>query len=161
MYLAPIVNLEHKFEVRVFVVPQLQQILAREGALPSWTRVGRFAGSRAASNPAVALLEMALLDRELRATNTSIDTLWPVHFDTPLQATVSLIDDVTFDVHPSTARVRARKLRRVGLLSRGDIAQVLSWRAVPKEALDLPPHLRRGRFERFATRVDHDGPLWV
>ena len=95
-------------EVRVFVVPQLQQILAREGALPSWTRVGRFAGSRAASNPAVALLEMALLDRELRAMNTSIDTLWPVHFDTPLQTTVSLIDDVTFDVHPSTARVRAK-----------------------------------------------------
>ena len=95
-------------EVRVFVFPQLQQILAREGALPSWTRVGRFAGSRAASNPAVALLEMALLDRELRATNATIDALWPVRFDTPLQTTVSLIDDGTFDVASSTARVRAK-----------------------------------------------------
>ena len=95
-------------EVRVFVLPQLQQILAREGALPSWTRVGRFAGSRAASNPAVALLEMALLDRELRATNTTIEALWPARFDTPLQTTVSLIDDVAVDVDRSTARVRAK-----------------------------------------------------
>ena len=39
-------------EVQVFVVPQLQQILENEGGLPSWTRVARFAGSRAASNPA-------------------------------------------------------------------------------------------------------------
>jgi O-succinylbenzoate synthase len=95
-------------ELRVFVVPQLEQILEREGGLPSWTRVGRFAGSRAASNPAVALLEMALLDRELRATDSTIETLWPVRYDTPLQTTVSLIDEVAFSVDPSTARVRAK-----------------------------------------------------
>ena len=52
-------------ELRVFVVPQLQQILEREGDVPSWTRIARFAGPRAASNPAVALVEMAILDREL------------------------------------------------------------------------------------------------
>jgi o-succinylbenzoate synthase len=95
-------------EVRVFVVPQLQQILSREGAVPSWTRVARFAGPRAASNPAVALLEMALLDRELRATNSSIEALWPVRYDTPLQATVSLIDDAVVAIDPSTKRVRAK-----------------------------------------------------
>jgi O-succinylbenzoate synthase len=95
-------------EVRVFVLPQLQQILEREGDLPSWTRVARFAGSRAASNPAVALLEMALLDRELRVAGSSIDSLWPVHFDTPRQSTVSLIDDGEWQVEPGVARVRAK-----------------------------------------------------
>ena len=95
-------------EVRVFVVPQLQQVFEREGELPSWTRVARFAGPRAASNPAVALLEMALLDHELRSTNSTIDTLWPVRFDTPLQATISLIDDTGFVVDPAAARVRAK-----------------------------------------------------
>jgi o-succinylbenzoate synthase len=95
-------------EVRVFVVPQLQQIVEREGGLPSWTRVGRFAGSRAASNPAVALLEMALLDRELRLAHATIDSIWPSTFDTPLQVTVSLIDETAFAVDPSAVRVRAK-----------------------------------------------------
>jgi L-alanine-DL-glutamate epimerase-like enolase superfamily enzyme len=95
-------------EVRVFVVPQLQHILEREGDVPSWTRVARFAGSRAASNPAVALLEMALLDRELRRDRHAIDSLWPARFDTPLQATVSLIDDGEWHVAADVARVRAK-----------------------------------------------------
>jgi L-alanine-DL-glutamate epimerase-like enolase superfamily enzyme len=113
-------------EVRIFVLPQLEQILAREGDLPSWTRVARFAGSRAASNPAVALLEMALLDRELRVGEATIDSLWPETFDTPLQSTVSLIDDGEWSVEPEAARVRAKvsagavsatSLRRLGELS--------------------------------------------
>jgi L-alanine-DL-glutamate epimerase-like enolase superfamily enzyme len=95
-------------ELRVFVVPQLQQILDREGDVPSWTRVARFAGSRAAANPAVALTEMALLDRELRLTRQSIADLWPAVFDTPLQATVSLLDDSEWDVGTDVARVRAK-----------------------------------------------------
>jgi O-succinylbenzoate synthase len=95
-------------EIRVFVVPQLVQILEREGELPAWTRVGRLAGPRPASNPAVALLEMALLDRELRSANVTIDTLWPVRYDTPLQRTVSLIDDVAYDIDPSALRLRAK-----------------------------------------------------
>jgi L-alanine-DL-glutamate epimerase-like enolase superfamily enzyme len=111
-------------EVRIFVLPQLQQILEREGDLPSWTRVARFAGSRAASNPAVALLEMALLDRELRARRTSVDALWPKRFDTPLLATISLIDEEAWSIEPGTARVRAKispaldssSLRRLGEL---------------------------------------------
>jgi O-succinylbenzoate synthase len=95
-------------EVRIFVLPQLQQILEREGDLPSWTRVARLAGSRAASNPAVALLEMALLDRELRLGRSTIASMWPKSFDTPLQSTVSLIDDGEWNVAPDTARVRAK-----------------------------------------------------
>jgi L-alanine-DL-glutamate epimerase-like enolase superfamily enzyme len=95
-------------ELRIFVVPQLQQILEREGDLPSWTRVARFAGSRAASNPAVAIVEMALLERELRLARTTIDSLWPVTFDTPVQATISLIDEGAYDLGPAVARVRAK-----------------------------------------------------
>lgn len=114
-------------EVHVFVVPQLRQILEREGAVPSWTRVGRFAGSRAASNPAVALVEMALLARELAATKTTSETLWPAHYDTPLQQTVSLLDDVTFTLDPATTRVRAKvsaaPLSASALHLLGEIAQ--------------------------------------
>jgi L-alanine-DL-glutamate epimerase-like enolase superfamily enzyme len=95
-------------ELRVFVVPQLQQILEREGDVPSWTRVARFAGPRPASNPAVALVEMAILDRELRRTRQSATSLWPAQFDTPIIATVSLLDDAEWNVGPDVARVRAK-----------------------------------------------------
>lgn len=95
-------------ELRIFVVPQLQQILEREGDLPSWTRVARFAGSRAASNPAVAVVEMALLERELRHARTAIDSLWPLRFDTPSQATISLIDESDVELDRDVARVRAK-----------------------------------------------------
>jgi L-alanine-DL-glutamate epimerase-like enolase superfamily enzyme len=95
-------------ELRIFVLPQLRQIIEREGAAPSWTRVARFAGSRAASNPAVALLEMALLDRELRAEERSIASLWPPRYDTPLQSTVSLLDDDEWSVVVDVARVRVK-----------------------------------------------------
>lgn len=113
-------------EVRVFIVPQLQQILEREGDLPSWTRVARFAGSRAASSPAVALLEMALLERELSGDRRAIDSLWPATCHTPLQATVSLIDEVEWRVDADVTRVRAKisaaplssgALRRLGQLA--------------------------------------------
>ena len=95
-------------EVRVFVLPQLRQIVEREGDLPSWTRVARFAGSRTASNTAVALLEMALLERELRSSHRRIDALWPQLCVTPLQATVSLLDDDIWHVGPDVERVRAK-----------------------------------------------------
>ncbi len=95
-------------ELRVFVVPQLAQILEREGDVPSWTRVARFAGSRPASSPAVALVEMAILDRELRRTGQRASSLWPARFDTPHQATVSLLDDTEWSISPDVARVRAK-----------------------------------------------------
>jgi O-succinylbenzoate synthase len=95
-------------ELRVFVVAQLAQILEREGDVPSWTRVARFAGPRPASSPAIALVEMAILDRELRCTRQDASSLWPARFDTPLQATVSLLDDAEWSVGAHVTRVRAK-----------------------------------------------------
>jgi O-succinylbenzoate synthase len=96
-------------ELDGFVLSQLQAAVEREGALPSWTRIARFAGSRASSAPAVTLVEMALLDRELRTQGRSISELWPGHYDTPLQATASLLDDETaWIVDASVARLRVK-----------------------------------------------------
>ncbi len=95
-------------ELRIFVLPQLRHILTREGTAPSWTRVARFAGARAASQPAVALVEMALLDRELRAASRALTSLWPPQYDTPLQSTVSLLDDDEWSLAPQVARVRVK-----------------------------------------------------
>jgi O-succinylbenzoate synthase len=95
-------------ELRVFVLPQLQAIIEREGDVPTWTRVARMAGPRPASNPAVALVEMSVLDRELRSERTTIRSRWPSRVATPPLATVSLIDDVAWNVANDAARVRAK-----------------------------------------------------
>lgn len=95
-------------EVRTFVLPLLDQVVAREGDLPSWSRVARFAGSRPASNPAVALVEMALLERELRLTAQSIAQRWATLFATPRQSTVSLLAPDEWHVAKGVARVRAK-----------------------------------------------------
>ena len=95
-------------EVTTFVLPQLRQIVAREGSLPSWSRVARFAGPRPASNPAVALVEMALLEREMRESGTSIEGLWTPAYETPMQATVSLVDDEEWIVDDDVARLRVK-----------------------------------------------------
>jgi L-alanine-DL-glutamate epimerase-like enolase superfamily enzyme len=90
------------------VLLQVQGAFEREGGLPSWTRIARFAGSRPGSSPAVCLVEMALLDRELRAQGRSILSLWPAVFDTPVQSTVSLLDDEEWVVDPGVARLRVK-----------------------------------------------------
>ncbi len=95
-------------ELDGYVLSQLQSALEREGALPSWTRLARFAGSRAASAPAVALIEMALLDRELRSEGRSINDVWPQRFDTPVQGTVSLLDDEPWNIADEWVRVRVK-----------------------------------------------------
>jgi len=95
-------------EVLERVVPQVTDALAREGDLPSWTRLARFAGSRPASNPAVALFEMALLERELRGNGRRITTLWPAMFETPLQRGVSLLDDAPIEVGDDVVRLRVK-----------------------------------------------------
>ena len=51
---------------------------------------------------------MALLDRELRVRDATIDALWPARFDTPLQSTVSLIDDGEWTID-DRRRARARQ----------------------------------------------------
>ncbi len=87
----------------------LAGVAAREGALPSWSRVVRLSAATPASNVATALVEMAVLDRELRATSRSLGELWTPRFDTPRQATFSLLDDGTaWVVADSLQRVRVK-----------------------------------------------------
>ena len=96
-------------ELRAVALPQVLEVTAREGAPPSWTRVARFAGSRAASPFAVALVEMALLDRELRASRVDVTSLWTRRFLTPSQATVSLLDlDGPWIIDAAAQRVRVK-----------------------------------------------------
>jgi O-succinylbenzoate synthase len=91
------------------VLLQIQGAFEREGGLPSWTRIARFAGSRPGSSPAVCLVEMAFLDRELRSQARSVLSLWPKTFDTPVQSTVSLVGgDDQWVVDPAVARVRVK-----------------------------------------------------
>jgi O-succinylbenzoate synthase len=95
-------------ELVTFTLPQVLATFINEGAPPSWTRLARFAGPRSASQFAVALVEMALLDRELRADDLDIAALWPRHFRTPVQSTVSLLDlDGEWEVE-GVARVRVK-----------------------------------------------------
>jgi len=95
-------------ELTTFVMAQLVEIVKREGGLPSWSRVARFAGPRDASNPAVALVEMALLDREMRLNATSIEQLWTPIYETPVQATASLISDAPWVIDEGVSRLRVK-----------------------------------------------------
>ena len=74
------------------VMPRLMRVIAREHEPPAWARATSLVGERPASRVAGALVEMALLDHELRAHDSDLATLWPAQFATPLQATVSMID---------------------------------------------------------------------
>jgi o-succinylbenzoate synthase len=95
-------------EVCSFVAPLVRDVAQREGALPDWTRVARFAGSRPASPVATALVEMAILDRELRATGRAPGDLWAREHATAVQATVSLLDETDWVVNPDVARLRVK-----------------------------------------------------
>lgn len=90
------------------VIPRLRDMSKHEGALPSWSRLGRLAGPRRASNPALALVEMALLERELRVAGRTLQDLWPPMVATPLQVSASLIGDDPWHVSPDAARVRVK-----------------------------------------------------
>jgi L-alanine-DL-glutamate epimerase-like enolase superfamily enzyme len=95
-------------EVLERVVPQLVTAVTREGDLPSWTRMARFGASRPSSNPAVALVEMALLERELRARHLRIESLWPPIFETPRQYGVSLLERGSWHIAEDAVRVRVK-----------------------------------------------------
>jgi O-succinylbenzoate synthase len=110
-------------ELREVTVPQLLSVVSRESAAPSWTRIARFAAARPASNVAVALVEMALLDWELRSSDRDVTSLWPKNFDTPTLATVSLIDvDEPWELDASAVRLRAKT--SPGALSREALDRV-------------------------------------
>jgi O-succinylbenzoate synthase len=87
---------------------QLAEVVAREGLLPHWERASRFSAATPASNVATALVEMALLDRELRVSAMTIDELWPERIPTPTQVTVSLLTDDDWIVDESVARIRVK-----------------------------------------------------
>jgi L-alanine-DL-glutamate epimerase-like enolase superfamily enzyme len=88
---------------------QLEDLVSREGALPLWSRVARLGNETPPRRVASALVEMAVLDRELRSGARRVEELWPARFDTPLQSTVSLLDEETpWHVDPASQRVRAK-----------------------------------------------------
>ena len=95
-------------ELRDVVLPQLRAIRSREGALPSWTRVSRFHAPREASASALALVEMALLHRELVLQGRRLDELWPSQSTLRLQRSVSLVDESSWPSLSGVARVRAK-----------------------------------------------------
>ena len=95
-------------ELREVVVPRLIRVVAREHELPRWARATGLVGERPASRVAGALLEMALMDRELRARDSDLAALWPAQFATPSQATVSMIELNTPWSVGTAARVRVK-----------------------------------------------------
>ncbi len=74
------------------VAERLGGIVAREAALPAWSRVGQLAGPRPASRVAWALVEMALLDLHLRSTGEARPAGWHDGGPVPALATISLLD---------------------------------------------------------------------
>ncbi|MDE3081920.1 MAG: hypothetical protein KGJ39_00710 [Acidobacteriota bacterium] len=95
-------------ELREVVVPRLMRVVAREHEPPAWPRATSLVGERPASRFAGALLEMALMDRELRARESDLATLWPAQFATPIQATVSIVDGDGPWAIGDVARVRVK-----------------------------------------------------
>jgi len=95
-------------EIKNFTLRQFIETAQREAQSPNWARVTHFAGSRPASYPASALLEMALLDLHLRGRSSTVESHWPERFTTPNQVTVSLLDDAPWTPLDDAAQVRAK-----------------------------------------------------
>ena len=95
-------------ELRDFALPQFQEVCAREGAIPSWSRVARFAGPRSSSFFAVALIEMTVLDFELRKQELRVSQIWPATYVTPIMSTVSILDDEDWNLHEVSQRIRVK-----------------------------------------------------
>jgi o-succinylbenzoate synthase len=90
------------------VLPRLMRVVGREHEPPAWARATSLVGERPESRFAGALLEMALMDRELRARDSDLATLWPAQFATPIQSTVSMINLATPWSVGDAARVRVK-----------------------------------------------------
>ncbi|MGH3733619.1 MAG: enolase C-terminal domain-like protein [Acidimicrobiales bacterium] len=87
---------------------RLEQVVAREGALPPWSRTASLGAATPRDNVAYALVEMALLDRELRRDGEVITQLWTCASVTPVQRTVSILDDAPWLVGDDVARLRVK-----------------------------------------------------
>lgn len=86
---------------------RVRRWVASEGA-PPWWRVGTVVDGTPAARAAAALVEMALLDRELRASDRSLAELWPARHEVRTTATVSLLSSDPWRVAAGVARVRAK-----------------------------------------------------
>ena len=95
-------------ELNEFAIPQFQEVCSREGAIPSWTRITRFAGPRSSSYFAVALLEMAVLDYELRKQEQKISDIWSATYPTPMISTVSILDTEEWGISDGAQRIRVK-----------------------------------------------------
>lgn len=108
------------------LVERLHEVLEREGALPEWVRAARLTDARPSSNAAAALVEMALVDREMRRDARRVEEWWIARYDTPSQATVSLLDDSPWRVE-GAGRIRVKSapgaVSRAGLDRLGALAQ--------------------------------------
>ena len=89
------------------VVPRLLDIVRREGALPEWSRASALVAGRDSAHFAASVVEMALVDHELRRRGEELASWWPPRWDTPAQATVSLLDDEEWETAGAT-RVRVK-----------------------------------------------------
>ena len=115
-------------------ITKLSEVVSREGGMPPWNHVARLSAATSASNAAAALLEMAVLDRELRAAPCTIEALWPESYDTPRQVTFSLLgDEPEWSVEPGVERVRIKTApgqlnrRTLERLSRLDVPILLDF----------------------------------
>ncbi|MDE3221975.1 MAG: hypothetical protein KGL79_00925 [Acidobacteriota bacterium] len=145
-------------ELAETVLPQLLAIREREGALASWSRWGRLVGPRPASRPAVALVEMALLDLELRRAARGLDELWPAARDPGFQRVVSLMD--VDDEWPDLSGVRRLRAKlRPGRIDPAALERVaatglpviLDFNATASDAAQV-----RDALTKVATRLDVD-----
>jgi o-succinylbenzoate synthase len=87
---------------------RVRSVAQREGALPAWSRMAGLLSESPAHRFAAALIEMALLDRELRDNVLSIGELWPPRGRTPRQSTVSALDAREWKFDDLDARVRVK-----------------------------------------------------
>ena len=89
----------------------LQTVVAafeREGALPHWSRISRFQGSRPSSAPAALLVEMALLDWHLRREGRTLTSEWPATFDPGVMETRSALSAEWATVGADTTQLRLK-----------------------------------------------------
>ncbi len=87
---------------------RLEIVWRREGVLPAWSRVSGLLSDSPAHRFAAALVEMALLDRELRDNVLSIGELWPPRSATPRQNTVSALDGLEWHLGVLDRRIRVK-----------------------------------------------------
>ena len=85
-----------------------EEICRRENQLPEWFRASRIAGPRSSANFASAMLEMALLDLELKRSGQSLGEVWASKFETAHQFTVSGISSGEWLVPRGVQRLRVK-----------------------------------------------------